>query len=69
MYFFEPQATMAKQLGLSVIAEGVEEDYHLNYLKKHGCDMFQGYLISKPLPADEAANIVSFYESSDLNIF
>jgi len=41
---------LAKQLGLSIIGEGVETKGQLNYLKKHGCDMFQGYLVSKPIP-------------------
>ncbi len=49
---------MAKQLGLEVIAEGVEEKYQVDYLKKHGCHMFQGYLISKPLPEKEFNNIL-----------
>jgi len=49
---------MAKQLGLEVIAEGVEEKYQVDYLKKHECHMFQGYLISKPLPEKEFNNIL-----------
>ena len=44
---------LSKQLGLSVIGEGVETKEQLNYLKKHGCDMFQGYLVSKPVPEVE----------------
>ncbi|WP_163193406.1 sensor domain-containing protein [Clostridium thermarum] len=44
---------LAKQLGLKVIAEGVENHSQLNYLKKHKCDMFQGYLVSKPVPEEK----------------
>lgn len=44
---------LAKQLGLIVIGEGVETSDQLNYLKKHGCDLFQGYLASKPVPEVE----------------
>ncbi|MCA1072684.1 EAL domain-containing protein [Clostridium bowmanii] len=40
---------LAKKLGLTVIGEGVETKEQLDYLKKHGCDMFQGYLVSKPV--------------------
>jgi diguanylate cyclase (GGDEF)-like protein/PAS domain S-box-containing protein len=49
---------LAKQLGLSVIGEGVETNEQLSYLKKHGCDRFQGYLISKPVPEIEASSLL-----------
>lgn len=49
---------LAKQLGLNVIGEGVETKEQLSYLKKHGCDRFQGYLISKPVPEIEASNLL-----------
>ncbi|NYT62653.1 EAL domain-containing protein [Alcaligenaceae bacterium] len=44
---------MAKSLHLAVTAEGVETQEQLNALKKLGCDNYQGYFFSKPLPADE----------------
>lgn len=51
---------LAKQLGLKVVAEGVEERHQLEYLKKHGCDMFQGYLVSKPVPEAEIIRLMEF---------
>ncbi len=44
---------VAKELKLSVVAEGVETEDHLDFLKKGGCDEFQGYLTSPPLPAKQ----------------
>lgn len=40
---------MSHNLGLSVIAEGVETDHQRAYLSRHGCHQFQGYWFSKPL--------------------
>ncbi len=45
--------TMAHQLGLKVIAEGVESQEELDFLKKHNCDGMQGYLFSYPVSASE----------------
>ena len=44
---------MAKNLKLKVIAEGVETEYQRKFLEDAGCDMIQGYLVSKPLPMNE----------------
>ncbi|MFC1749232.1 EAL domain-containing protein [Pseudomonadota bacterium] len=44
---------MAKTLKMSVIAEGVETKEQLEFLQKFECNTYQGYLFSKPLPADD----------------
>lgn len=44
---------LAKSLGLTTVAEGVENTEQFEVLKNIGCDVMQGYLISKPLPKDE----------------
>ncbi|MES2352165.1 MAG: EAL domain-containing protein [Pseudomonadota bacterium] len=43
--------TMAHNLNLAVIAEGVETPAQQSYLLRHHCDQIQGYLVSRPLPA------------------
>ena len=44
---------MTEALGLNVIAEGVETEEQREFLDKHGCHAFQGYLFSKPVPLDQ----------------
>lgn len=45
--------SMAKDLKLKVIAEGVETKEHLDFLKKSDCDIAQGYFFAKPMPVEE----------------
>jgi EAL domain-containing protein (putative c-di-GMP-specific phosphodiesterase class I) len=46
---------MAHSLGLLVVAEGVETAQQLAALRALGCDQAQGYLLGRPMPADELA--------------
>ncbi len=41
--------SIAHRLNMKIVAEGVETDVQLQYLRKHACDYIQGYLFSKPL--------------------
>lgn len=49
---------MAKQLNIRTVAEGVEEAEQIEHLRKCGCDIIQGYVFSRPLPADKFKELV-----------
>ncbi|SKA78656.1 PAS domain S-box-containing protein/diguanylate cyclase (GGDEF) domain-containing protein [Caloramator quimbayensis] len=49
---------LGRRLGLSIVAEGVETQEQMNYLKKFKCNKIQGYYFSKPLPLEEALKII-----------
>ncbi|MGI6491940.1 MAG: EAL domain-containing protein [Pelotomaculum sp.] len=57
--------SMSHKLGHCTIAEGVEHELQLQYLKENGCDKIQGYHISKPLDEKEA---IEFLKKHDQNM-
>jgi len=46
---------LAKGLELEVVAEGIETQAQYDFLREHGCEFGQGYLMSRPQPADALA--------------
>ena len=56
---------LAHTLGLKVIAEGVEEEYHVNFLRENNCDILQGYYYSRPVAVDIITELL--LEKDDIN--
>ncbi len=52
-------AAMAHALNKKVVAEGVETQAQLDFLRNHDCELIQGYFFSRPLPAEELATFVN----------
>ena len=50
--------SMAHSLGLEVVAEGVEKDEQLTFLRSRLCDNVQGYLLSRPVPAKDIIKLL-----------
>ena len=51
--------TLAHALGVLAIAEGIESDSQLSSLRGLGCDLAQGYLFARPMPADDVRNVLT----------
>lgn len=50
---------MGQSLGLQVVAEGVETPEQEAFLVKEGCDLLQGYLLNKPMAADDFQQLLA----------
>ena len=49
---------LAHKLDMQVVAEGVENEAQLEFLREEGCDEIQGYLVSRPVPAEQLAELL-----------
>ena len=49
---------LGRELGMNVVAEGVETKEQLQFLAQRRCNEFQGYLCSRPAPAEQFAQLV-----------
>lgn len=55
---------LGRTLRLTVIAEGVEDEAQRDFLTRHGCPAFQGYLFSRPLPLADFERLLSARQSA-----
>lgn len=58
--------SMAHGMGFKTIAEGVETQAQLDYLRLHGCDEIQGYFFSRPIAATEFARLLPHMSQAEL---
>ncbi len=58
--------SLGKSLKLRVVAEGVEEEEQLEFLRQHGCDEVQGFLMARPMPPDELVRFVRDHAAQGL---
>ncbi|MDD2969598.1 MAG: EAL domain-containing protein, partial [Lachnospiraceae bacterium] len=49
----ESLISLVHSLGLTVVAEGIEKEEHVELLRQFGCDLIQGYYFSRPVPAEQ----------------
>lgn len=59
---------LGQKLGLNVLAEGIETYSELSYFLLEGCDMLQGFLFSKPLPAERVCEYLPMIEDSSQQV-
>ena len=57
--------SMSHKLGHYTVAEGVEHECQLEYLKRHSCDKIQGYLVSMPLDEKDAFEFLSAHKNNN----
>jgi EAL domain-containing protein (putative c-di-GMP-specific phosphodiesterase class I)/FixJ family two-component response regulator len=61
---FDSCLSLAKQLGLEVVAEGVEDQADWDFVRNRGCDIAQGYFIAKPMPGAELPEWIRAWDQS-----
>lgn len=58
---------MARNIGIRVVAEGVETDWQRRFLADNGCDVAQGYLFAKPMAGSRVARFLQTYRDPEFN--
>ena len=58
IHIIESVVNMTKQIAVPLIVEGVETKEQCDFLKESGCDVIQGYYLSKPLPLEDFEKLI-----------
>jgi EAL domain-containing protein (putative c-di-GMP-specific phosphodiesterase class I) len=61
---FDSCLSLAKQLKMEVVAEGVEDQADWDFVRNRGCDIAQGYFIAKPMPGAELPEWINTWDQS-----
>lgn len=65
---YSASLSLAKQLGMTTVAEGVEGRADWDFLRSTGCDLAQGYFIAKPMPGHEIPDWIAAWEAHIENL-
>ena len=63
---FDASMSLARQLGIATVAEGVEDRADWNFLREAKCDLAQGYFIGIPMPGDQLPEWINDWQDRDL---
>lgn len=66
---FESNLSLARQLNIEVVAEGVEDQADWDFLRQAGCDLAQGYFIARPMPATDLPGWIETWEARRLELY
>lgn len=61
---FDSSLGLARQLGMEVVAEGVEDQADWDFVRKTGCDIAQGYFVAKPMPAADLPGWIQTWQTT-----
>jgi EAL domain-containing protein (putative c-di-GMP-specific phosphodiesterase class I) len=61
---FDSCLSLAKQLKMEVVAEGVEDQADWDFVRNRGCDIAQGYFIARPMPGAELPEWINTWDQS-----
>jgi EAL domain-containing protein (putative c-di-GMP-specific phosphodiesterase class I) len=65
---YSASLSLAKQLGMKTVAEGVEDRVDWDFLRSTDCDLAQGYFIAKPMPPGEIPDWITAWEANIENL-